>query len=448
MAYYERIHLDNLKVNPANDRHGELPSETHAIEWLLVNKTEKMKNLLHDIAHKKGILEEPLVMKKGGSGQYIVYDGNRRVSCLKLLLGLAPEDIKNPLEKRIEALRLGGASNISPYIECRIEDDINIVNDILERRHIPRNSGAGQLKWDGHEKENFLERTGKTEKINFARQVNRLLIDNDFLNKSERIPLSTFNRLFQSKEAKRRVGVEVKENEIYLINDSDITYRALTRVAKDMISGHKTLDDVWDNSRKQAYLDDLENDGILPNAKNRLISSQPVNQKNNATKDLSLPKKPPLQPSQRDYLLPTDLPTPEQNEYFSYKFCTLFYELQNTLRFSKHLISMSLALRSFVELLTIAYLSKHGLAAKESFAMKIKSAFSHMAIAKKMPETTRAFVSKLDDENEFFSVNTLHKANHIDLQISDGDLRAFANNFDAYFREAIRSVNGKADPTT
>ena len=48
------------------------------MEWLLVNKTEKMKDLLHNIAEKGGIVEEPLVFKDTESDKYRVYDRNRR----------------------------------------------------------------------------------------------------------------------------------------------------------------------------------------------------------------------------------------------------------------------------------------------------------------------------------------------------------------------------------
>lgn len=439
MALYKRIPLKDLIVNPANDRHGELASEEAAIEWLLVNKTEKMKELLHDIAARNGIIEEPLVMKKNGEDKYVVYDGNRRVTCLKLLQGLASGNINNPLEKRLEAIKANNNLNLDTHIECRVEDDINAVNDILELRHIPGNSGAGQLKWDGHEKENFLERTGKSHKINFAREINRILIDEGYLNQEDRIPLSTFNRLFMSRDMKRRAGVDVQNNQIQLINDQDVSYSALARVAKDMIAGKKTLDDVWDKTKKTIYLDELEKDGVLPTAKNRLESPKPAEQEE--TKTVQVPQKPSQEPRQRDYLLPTDLPSPEKSEAFSTKFCLLFYELQNTLRFSHHAIAISISFRAFLEILTNAYLRAHGLEEKGTLAHKVKNAFAEMRKNKKMPEETRVFVNKLSDASEYFSINTLHKVAHNDLQISENDLRSYVNNLDAYLREAISSVN-------
>lgn len=102
---------------------------------------------------------------------------------------------------------------------------------------------------------------------------------------------------------------------------------------------------------------------------------------------------------------------------------------------------MALSLRTFIEILTAAYLRKYELRERGGLATRIQTAFSHMHDAEPLPETTRAFVAKLSDENEYFSINTLHKAVHNDFQISDQDLRAFVNNLDAYIRRAIENIN-------
>jgi hypothetical protein len=436
MTTFQRIPLDKLEINPANDRHGDVGSESAAIEWLLINKTDKMRDLLDDIHGRQGIVDEPLVMKKNGEDKYIVYDGNRRVTCLKLLHGVAPSDIQNPLAKKLETLRTKPFT-ADQVIECRVEDNVDRINNILELRHIPGNSGAGQLKWDGHEKENFLERTGKSQKINLAREVNNLLIRAGYLNAGDRIPLSNFNRLFSSKEIRRRAGIDVENDNIQLINDEQATYGALTRIAKDMMAGRKTLDDVWDNGKKNEYLDELEKEGLLPSAQNRLASPAIVNQPTPAVQSV----RPVQGPHLHNYLLPTDMQAPIQNEFFSSKFCILFYELQNTLRFSQHLISMAISLRTFIEILTAAYLRKHGLSDKGGLATRIQTAFAHMHATSPLPDTTRAFIVKLSDDKEYFSINTLHKATHNDFQISDQDLRAFVNNLDAYIRRVISDVN-------
>ena len=224
-----------------------------------------------------------------------------------------------------------------------------------------------------------------------------------------------------------------------------VDHKALARIAKDMIAGKKTLDDVWDNAKKTKYLDELEKEGVLPSAKDRLKKPEAAKSQQDQTEVTDVPSKPPKAPHQRDYLLPTNLPTPEQNEFFSAKFCQLFYELQNTLRFRDHEIAIAISFRAFLEILTDTYLRTHQVSvkAKAPLAVKIQAAFADMNSKDKLPEETRAFVSKLNDANEYFSINTLHKVTHNDMHISASDLRSYMNNLDAYLRTALVRVNEK-----
>ena len=80
---FEPVKLKELKINTSNDRHGDLSDEPTAIAWLFNNKEKHMKNLASDIAEQGEIFDPPLVMLQGKD--YVVFDGNRRVTCLKLL---------------------------------------------------------------------------------------------------------------------------------------------------------------------------------------------------------------------------------------------------------------------------------------------------------------------------------------------------------------------------
>ncbi|MGO7039856.1 hypothetical protein ACCS60_16045 [Rhizobium acaciae] len=80
---FRSLSLSTLVVNSANDRHGELENETAAIGWLFNNRENHMRNLAKDIVAQGGVYDPPLVSSEGG--KFIVFDGNRRVTCLKLL---------------------------------------------------------------------------------------------------------------------------------------------------------------------------------------------------------------------------------------------------------------------------------------------------------------------------------------------------------------------------
>jgi len=82
--HFEEVRLADLVVNRANDRHGELENETAAIAELFRLREQHMRALAADIAAEGRIYDPPLVAQE--EGRFTVYDGNRRITCLKLII--------------------------------------------------------------------------------------------------------------------------------------------------------------------------------------------------------------------------------------------------------------------------------------------------------------------------------------------------------------------------
>lgn len=129
---YRKLLLSSLIVNPANDRHGELENETAAIAHLFAQQEIHMRNLAKDLVSKGEVFEPPLVFPSGD--KYVVADGNRRTTCLKL--------IENPkraptveLQKFFAECRSNWVGMFPERIECRVEPDRDRVDDIFFRRH-------------------------------------------------------------------------------------------------------------------------------------------------------------------------------------------------------------------------------------------------------------------------------------------------------------------------
>ncbi|MCG7493718.1 ParB/Srx family N-terminal domain-containing protein [Thalassobius sp. Cn5-15] len=81
---FKEIEVDKLVVNPSNDRHGPMGSESAAIAWLFENKARDMKALAQHISQTGRLFDSPLVVKDGD--KFLVKDGNRRVTSIKLLI--------------------------------------------------------------------------------------------------------------------------------------------------------------------------------------------------------------------------------------------------------------------------------------------------------------------------------------------------------------------------
>jgi hypothetical protein len=137
--------VSQLQLNPDNDRHGPLKDEASAIHWLLSNRNTHMRALADDLAQSKRLYEPPLVRADGSS--HVVFDGNRRVCCLKLLLNpkLAPSESWLEFFSELASQEVTEAFS---KIECEVETDLATIDELLYRRHTGSQDGVGRSQWD------------------------------------------------------------------------------------------------------------------------------------------------------------------------------------------------------------------------------------------------------------------------------------------------------------
>ena len=134
--------LSSLLVNRANDRHGELENETAAIAWLFSERELHMRKLAEDIAKEKKVYELPLVSPEGD--KFTVFDGNRRVTCLKLIA----EPRRAPtveLQQFFGELKKQCSGTFPDTVHCQVETDREQIDEILYRRHTGSQGGVGQM---------------------------------------------------------------------------------------------------------------------------------------------------------------------------------------------------------------------------------------------------------------------------------------------------------------
>lgn len=262
---YRKIALSTLVVNPSNDRHGELENETAAIAQLFAAQEAHMKSLARDLVSKGEVFEPPLVFPS--ADKFIVADGNRRTTCLKLLA--TPRRAPTvELQHFFRELRAKWPGKFPDKIECRVEADRDRVDDILFRRHTGVQGGVGQSTWTDRMKNNFVQRTGKGTGVNTADEIEKRLKAAKLL-PGRKIPRSNLNRLLSSESLRNRVGISVRKGKLEFIRDEPAVLRGLERIANDLANRVITLDDVWDTESKLHYIDALDAEGFLPTVLNK-----------------------------------------------------------------------------------------------------------------------------------------------------------------------------------
>lgn len=408
---YKSIPLDKLLVNRSNDRHGELENETTAIAWLFANHRSQMRKLARDIVDAGVLYEPPLVYPDGAN--FIVYDGNRRTTCLKLLASpkRAPDA---DLQKFFTDLRGQWRGTFPTRITCRVESDRDEIDEILFRRHTGSQGGVGQSNWDDRMKTTFVNRTGKGGKLNVADEIEQRLKAAGLLPKGRRIPRSNLNRLLSAEAFRNRVGISTAKGRFQFTRTEDVALKALARIADDLAHRRITLDDVWDVDRKSQYLDKLESEGVLPTASDA-IPKPGKGGKGKSPKDSPAkpqPKAP--KPPKRTTLIP-------QVEYGVawagrlQRHRAIWEELQFKLELDEHPNAIAVLCRVLLELSVDNYIKQAGLttaAENDALLKKLICAAENLHSQGKINKRYVEVVKKARTMDAIVSVDTLNKYVH------------------------------------
>lgn len=406
---YRTIALDDLSVNRANDRHGELENETAAIAWLFNNREQHMRNLTRDLVGQGQIYEPPLVSPDGA--KFIVFDGNRRITCLKLLT----EPKRAPtteLQEFFSAQRAEWKGTFPTALMCQVESDRDRVDDILFRRHTGSQNGVGQSTWDDRMKDNFIERTGKGGGLNVADEIEKRLRTAKRLPARKKIPRSTLNRLLSAEAFRNRVGITVKRGRFELTHDETTVMTALERIADDLAQRRIVLGDLWDVDGKRQYLDDLDREGILPTAEHALTKPKPV-------------PAPPSPPTPRPTLAPK--PDPRVTlipDYLGYavtwsgeqqRLKAIWEELQFHLKLADHPNAVAVMFRVLVELSIENYIKETKLATvheNDNLSKRAEKVVADLFAKKKIDKKYHDECKRLQNGDQLFSVATMNRWVH------------------------------------
>jgi hypothetical protein len=402
-----QIALASLLINRANDRHGELENETAAIAWLFNTREQHMRNLTRDIVQQGEIFELPLVWPQ--DDKFIVFDGNRRVTCLKLL--------QNPhraptidLQAFFQEQRARWPGKFPEKIGCHVEGDRDRIDEILYRRHTGSQAGVGQSGWDDRMKATFVERTGKGGRLNVADEVEKRLAIANLLPAGRQIPRSTMNRLLSAEPYRERVGFSTKNGRFEFTHDEEASLAALARIANDLAHRHVVLGDIWDKDDKKQYLDKLEEAGFLPDPAAKISRAVVAKTRSKEAKAKPVSH---AKPSIRSTLIPQKdfgliWPGRLQRHH------QIWEELQFYLELKKHPNAISVLLRVLIELSVENYIKQAGVLVHENdkLATKFEKAAHHLQQAGEIDAKQMDVIRKFKQGDKLVSADTLNRYVH------------------------------------
>lgn len=216
-----RIPIDQLVLDSGNPRiPGMEETEAETIGLMLKDQrkvgTNKLVALATSIAEHGYSANEPLLVRPIEGDRFLVVEGNRRVTAMKLAIepSLLPAEFSD-LGKRFEALGERMAS-VEPL--CLISNDEGYLRRMMWLRHSGTGNGEGLDPWNSTQKARYKEAHDnkpdpylrlKATLVEHFPEGSRARAD------ASSIPHTTFKRFFQAPEVKHELGISREDVGLY-----------------------------------------------------------------------------------------------------------------------------------------------------------------------------------------------------------------------------------------
>lgn len=245
----QSIKVRDLVNYDENPRHAVASGEKDTLKKLFeAVGTQYMLNLAEDI-QANGLLgnQQIVVVPMQGEHRYIVYEGNRRVAAIKLLLNADEFDFleKATLDK---VKQLSENATIPDELNCYVTDKEEAFF-IMERLHSGEDKGRGTKQWTSREKEVFKVRQNHEKKLSYLIDVyvKRYF---DGLDITAILPFTTIERIFNNREVKKRIGLDVADESTFTFSRMQLVIDASEWVAQEAKSSGLAVTRLFNKARE------------------------------------------------------------------------------------------------------------------------------------------------------------------------------------------------------
>jgi len=278
----EVIPLAKLHLNLENDRHGPKPSEYECIQWFLTHYRKHIINLATDIAiHGLSPIDGILVLPGGDetTGEFDVWEGNRRVTALKLLDD--PNRCHSTTDRQsFTKIRNKASVPLPQFVECTVAPSLEEAERLIELRHQGPQDGVGTVPWDANQKSLHQERLGKRGRYSFSQQVldgikDKLDDDTKKQISTQRFPISTLDRILKNTDAREFFGLSTEGGTPQCVLEEQEVLKGLIKVVSDIAQGELPVSKVYSSLDIKKYLEGFEKPNI-PNKRKLLSDPMPL----------------------------------------------------------------------------------------------------------------------------------------------------------------------------
>ena len=422
---YKQLRITDLLLNVNNPRFNPVEHQLEAVHAMIEDQGEKLVELAKHIA-THGLSPMEIILVQPFGGYWIIREGNRRVTALKLINEpeLVPET-KAKLKKEFISLSLDIEDSLLRNIPCVIVTNEEIINEWIRLKHTGENKGIGTVSWDAQQTSRFATqisgksdpRTQLFESLRMNEDIPHTLRGN-----FSAIKKTNYDRLLGDPQVRKLLGVETKNGEYYLAKGVNAY---LLTILSDLTAGDFSVGKIYSKSDRETYLKEV-NERVAQN--DIAIAPSPVSNIHTSVTPAHTPEGPsiPLDkqvpevggkagkknyPINRKYLIPAQ----HKLTIMHARVLKIFNELK-VLDCEQYPNAVSVLFRVFIELSCDCYIESRKISevnVDSKFGKKITAVADDIENKKLMSKNDLHIVRKMtSDQTQNQSVRTFHSYVH------------------------------------
>jgi hypothetical protein len=429
MATTREIAVSNLLLDAKNPR---LPEDVEGQPDLIRGMTgwdrDKSLALASDIVSTGLNPTEALIVMPASDDpkRFVVLEGNRRVTALKML-----EDPKlvdgiygATLRSRLNDLHRKFQTAPIRKVTCYVVDTREDADAWIDRRHEGERGGVGIVPWNATERQRRAARRGKGattgyQALEFVQQHGEL-DDATLVLIRRRFPVTILDRILNDEEVRKPLGLGIEDKVLTMLFPPEQTVRALKRMVLDILHKRVKTPHVETDKERREYIAGFRRNE-LPEAKARLdrpvtlageALGSPASGSSSASKKPT-GKRASNSPATRETLAPPRLRLTIDKT----RIAAIFAEMQR-LKVTPLTNAAAVMLRVFLDLSVVDYTDAQGLIKPEEVKITLNTrterAITHLAAAGKLDRQAEKSVKRAVSKDSWVasSTKTLHEFVH------------------------------------